>query len=391
MRFDAHRMQFQGSGLFAEVLRQEVDKSDIQLFNDILDWAEQPGQPSDQLKSGIVALSNAYSTLPEPVDALYADREAVREVILEKEPLSNPRHEWAAILNRLPGEQTRAIEALDTLSALMQKYVFEVQESVAKTSAANNRESATQLRELLRAAPWTGLYAVHESMYHGDFASFRMINQLADACATSFLVNYEFRSFINLRNLLQQWVETETHRRALLVQIALLAYRIDHSAYPETLAELTPEYLAKDIFDPYSGSAFIYQPGGLELPLMIRNYQDGPDRHEIPASTPLLWSVGLSNSRLEEVADFLGDDMEYGGGSYLEDSPNKLIEMGGELKLREPDPTAWREMYVLQSTEGGNFAYNNLVFPLPKIDEDESETTPQPDGNAEQGNSDSDP
>ena len=78
----------------------------------------------------------------------------------------------------------------------------------------------------------------------------------------------------------------------MLLQLALLAYRLDHEEYPESLAKLSPDYLAEVPLDPYSQEPFVYRSEGLDLPLSCENYRT------FSANTPLLWSV---SSRVQEL------------------------------------------------------------------------------------------
>jgi len=87
-------------------------------------------------------------------------------------------------------------------------------------------------------------------------------------------------------------------RRAVLIQLALRAWYLDHGALPQKLEELTEGYLAPLPPDPYTGRAYHYVLQGRrentrwgvgsewKLP-------GGQDRvRVVPQNTPFLWSAG---------------------------------------------------------------------------------------------------
>jgi hypothetical protein len=215
------------------------------------------------------------------------------------------------------------------------------------------------------------LLAIHPMTHKLHPEGYRGANRLAEACATSFLVAEEFRRAGNLRHLLYAYTNFETRRCALLVQLALLAYRLDYGQYPDKLTALVPDYLAQMINDPYSGRPFVYHPQGLDLPLVLGqyNYANAPPP-EIAAETPLFWSVGVENNKLMEFAHFpgdLGDDVNVTAGVYGGEgiSPAPIGEQPHLL------------VYKFQTQEGYGSA-NSLVFPLPKIDDVEESETEEP-------------
>ncbi len=372
LRLLGYKLRYQTSSQFAHELQANDSGSFTQTFAAILEWAQAPDQTSERLKAAIPTLEKFFKQLPPLTSVVYADRERVRQIILEIQPPSNQLNQLPTILNRLPGEQARALQALDISAALTREYIFQTQRLINATeNSIGNVEAATQLRNDLRSAPWTGMFAIHPIMDDLHPEGYRGANQLAEACATSFLVAEEFRRSGDLRHLLQVYTNFETNRRALLVQLALLAYRIDHGQYPDELAALVPDYLPQMINDPYSGKPFAYHPGGLDLPLVLGRYNDAnAPPPEIPAETPLFWSVGVENYKLMEFAHFpgdLGDDVNVTAGVYGGEgiSPAPIVEQPHLM------------VYKFQTQEGYGSA-NSLVFPLPKIDDVEETKTKDP-------------
>jgi len=148
-------------------------------------------------------------------------------------------------------------------------------------------------------------------------------------------VTQELDHRINLSKLLLQTLDAQARRTGLIAQLALLAYRLDHQRYPETLFELSPKYLRQGLRkDPYSDSLLEYRPQGFALPLRVASWHmKNIDNGKVPAHTPILWSVGFGNHQSRETV--------------------KAIQ--------------------LQTTENHPYYYRPLLlFPLPKIKPPES-------------------
>ncbi len=102
-----------------------------------------------------------------------------------------------------------------------------------------------------------------------------------------------------LASFKQSRLNRETFRLAARVALALEAWKLRHGSLPKTLDELVGPYLDRAPVDPYSGQPFRYFRDGLPLPLHWRQPQPflyySQDRtSEIPARTPLIWSVGAN-------------------------------------------------------------------------------------------------
>lgn len=376
LRLLGHMLRYQTSWQFAGMLRAYDEGSYTQTFAAILDWAQAPDQTSERLKAAIPTLEKIFAEMPPLTSAVYADRERVRQIILENQPPSNQQNQLPAILNRLPGEQARALEALDISAALIKKYVDQIQPLINATAyPSGNVEAATQSRIDLTRVPRTSMFAIHTATYEHHLEGYRAASRLADACATSFLVAEEFKNSGNLRTLLNNWTDFVARTRALSVQLALLAYRLDHDKYPDTLAELVPDYLPSMINDPFSGKPFQYQPQGLDLPLIRNNRFEGGILPSIPAGTPLLWSVDLSNNHLEESLVLMRDN------EFVDYKPDGIY--GDELEPAndqtvETEDDKWLKFYRFQPAYRASSSSNFLVFPLPKIENSQKSETQDP-------------
>lgn len=369
LRFLGHKLQNQLSWQFDHILRLYTpggnykEFSGTDLFGTILDWAQAEGQTSERIKEAIIALDRAFTELPRPRDAIYADRERVRRIIREEEP-PNSNFQLAAFFNRLPGEQARALRALDILTGQAWSYAATIEQLIHGTSQMEpyGAAKAGQLRNDLRATPWSNLYAISPQMFDRDRYGYRTANQIADACATSFLVANEFENSGNLRSMLIEWTDFIVQARALSVQLALIAYSIDHGAYPETLDALVPDYLPKMIHDPYSGEPFHYRSEGLNLPLASRSELASHPLPDITADTPLIWSVGLGNNVLKEFFEYDAEAEweNWGmGGEFGTEPASDVIEQQDNFG---------RQIMGFEPTEGyRGVSMRRYVFLLPKI------------------------
>ncbi|HBO45931.1 MAG TPA: hypothetical protein DD670_18820 [Planctomycetaceae bacterium] len=81
--------------------------------------------------------------------------------------------------------------------------------------------------------------------------------------------------------LTENRIDEEMHRRALVLQLALAAWRREHGSLPKTLDELVGTYLDAVPVDPYTGKPFAYYPegrqdAGLGVPMGMEAYDLGP-------------------------------------------------------------------------------------------------------------------
>jgi len=93
----------------------------------------------------------------------------------------------------------------------------------------------------------------------------------------------------------EQRVMQETRRRAVRLQLALVAWELEHGALPDRLEQLAGGQIAQLPLDPYTGRLFLYWPAGVSTPArdgVLPWGQDTDARREIAPFTPLLWSAG---------------------------------------------------------------------------------------------------
>ncbi len=341
---------------------------DTRLSKKLLPWAKHSSQSSEQIKSAIGMLETLFASVPNPREEILSAFVRTKNIILEKElprSINEKNAQYFAFLaNKLPWERERALCALEYFATQALNYVDAVVSRSQKTLPTQNPAA---VRELLRLAPYSVLFAINEIVFHSSQEDFYRACEWTYTGNTSFLAAKEFGNSGNFSSFLLNWANSETRRRALLLEIALLAYRLDHEEYPETLDELVPEYLAKMPMDPYSGVEFEYRVEGLEYPLLYRK-DNQVDWSELPADTPLFWSVGVDKSELEVLENYVPSPSEtleeFEGGGYGGVGGFYGTLPASEIIVDQPiDPG--KTVYKFRETEKGFYSHSNLVFPLP--------------------------
>jgi hypothetical protein len=315
--------------------------SDLQLdfYADVLAWAAHPGQTSDRLKQAVVDLQHVFARLPSPRDPVLANREHVRAVVMDGQPSRRypATRQLYYFLNSLPGEKQRALRALDLLTTQSLNQVDAATALAVGEGSQLGMGQTETVGDLLRA--WRREIPAEAH----DGRNKERIQELRQAFSTSFLAESEFDYVDSTWN----WVAEETRRRALLVQLALVAYQLDYGTYPQTLAELTPGWLPAPITDPFSGESFVYRPEGIPFNLIVNDFE------VIPPNTPMIWSVGFDNPELVEAqpADFLRQAYE--------------TELAPERQVIAQRMAAGERYFYLRGTQrGGSIRF---VFPVPKL------------------------
>ena len=342
----------------------------------ILAWAQHPDQTSENLKKAIRDLQEVYANYPKMRDAVLADHLQIRDVLLEKEParfFHEKNKTWKSYLpflaNKLSWERERALQSLDILTGLRLNFIDHVTTLLGKRSHREDRRYASQkklsLIQALNFPNWQSNKSVNESAYQNDWDAYTAAQHFHRLCRTNYLLADEIQSRVDTPSFLAASINAEVAHRGLLLQLALLAYRLDHDEYPESLEDLSPEYFADVPFDPYALRPFEYRPDGLDLPLRLSG------RPDTEPNTPLLWSVGRSQSGLwktlaekqghgEGMGGYGGEmggygEMpgEYGGGFYGSEEPQE--------KRSEPEM-----VYALHISGSYWGTPETLVFLLPK-------------------------
>lgn len=332
LRMSAHLRSGQPATIFIRQLRREQE-----ILQRIGQWAVSDKRTNDERREAIEKLQAFFSSRqPSLESALWADRALIHRVITGKEPplvLSEPPVSNAIYLaflaNELPWERERALAALDILTY----------QNVSEASSLT-------LTSRLHKSDVSGLNSIHLRRWLQPGLSQRgaFEGELRQAAETSYLLRFEYDARVPLHELFREYLNTETSRRAVLIKIALVMFRLDHGEYPANLTELVPDYLDHELLDPYSMQPFHYELGGLDFPLVVSYGRGG----EIERGTPLFWSVGPYNARLiQSERDASNRDETDLGAERVEDiKPYYHLE--------------YDNVWV------GGYHSTDLIFPLPK-------------------------
>ena len=332
LRMSKHLRSGQPSVVLIDQLQQEQT-----ILERIGRWATAEGRTKEQLEAARDKLIDYFHSRPDLQGALAADHFLVRHVLTGQEmPISlaispaSPMVYLAYLANQLPWERERALRALDLITLKNIDDAGKLAENLADMKV---RElGVSTLRRWLRPRyPVSGvnLPAAWELAW--------------PAAATSYLTSLEYNARVPINDLYRVHCDTEVHRRAALIQIALAMYRLDHGEYPPRLTDLAPKYLDPLPIDPYTRQPFQYASVGLDLPLRSSAYANF---ERIDANTPLFWSVGAGNSRLKQR----------NSTSWESDEEQPDVDM------RAISETA----YELQSDEPAWWNDPALVFPFAK-------------------------
>jgi hypothetical protein len=152
---------------------------------------------------------------------------------------------------------------------------------------------------------------------------------------TSLLLRLELQDRRSVADDMCQIADDKVIHEAFKLQLALVAYRLDHNHYPDKLDEVAPDYLSRVPFDRFSGTSFQYEPHGVS----------GSFRGAVE-NIPFFWSVGRFNGRLEKSP---------WQPTESEDAASKSADDG------QPE-----SRFSIHNTEAVDFQSTELVFPLPK-------------------------
>ena len=284
---------------------------------------------------------------------------SLREILLGKQPSNLLTKnagisEYATVLaNELPFERARALKLLEYLLVIRTAHWHEVvmladqdqlqrlaRDKLAQLGTSALPEYGRTIRGRVQLAYESSFEPLLQETVRGrDYPPYSWLR-------TSALLREELQQRGPFGRWLQSVVDGQVATWGLRQQLALIAYKLDHGSYPASLDALVPDYLPFVPIDPYSGLPFEYRPHG--LPLEFRC--DGGADSNLASKTPLLWSVGPGDARLQVAT--------------VVEPVNPVTDPSKET------PDVRRDVCVLQSN-GLWYAAQPLVFPLPKIGEKE--------------------
>jgi hypothetical protein len=291
LRFSSHLREGQPTTVLNRQLFAEQD-----ILREIGRRATSGMPTKDGLLEAIAKLNAYFASQPIPALAIIADRQLVRNVILEKDLpliLADPNRsrfvDLAYMANKLPWERRRALQALDLMTAQQIRWLNGLVECLTTGKSNEWPHSADQFRENLAS-----------NLANETPTGYSILGRPAD---TSFLAALEFTARVSPWSLYEQLAAAQVDRNGTILQLALVAYRRNHDAYPESLDQLVPDYLEQVPIDPYSGTPFLYRPKGVDR-IVSGVYVPPHYDARIEPSTPFFWSVGRFNlNKLIQTTD----------------------------------------------------------------------------------------
>ncbi|MEX2141176.1 MAG: hypothetical protein WD894_18065 [Pirellulales bacterium] len=283
LRMSVHLRAGQPSVVVLDQLEKEKS-----ILQQIGAWAARDNRTNGERRIAIGQLIDYFRRLPWLPETVIADHVLMTNVLRGHTPSlvlakkhQSPLDHLAYLANQLPWERERALLALNAITRqnVSDADALEVNLPTLYASRLDSLFARRWLRPRY-ASGWTEKWLIAQP-----------------AAATSYLARLEYQTRVPVHEFYRAYFNSQTYRRAALLRIALAMFRRDHGAYPTLLTELVPDYLDQVPLDPFSGQQFVYRAAGLELPLHRRNWSNF---ERIEANTPLFWSVGAGNARLEE-------------------------------------------------------------------------------------------
>jgi hypothetical protein len=297
---------------YVETLRNQLWIDEDRIW---MQWAVAKGQSAQRVRQVVEELGDIDRFWPTPTDGIINHFLRAREVVRGRVPpsfLSTRHHsleDWLPYLaNRVPGEAARAELALEILAGEAAEFVSRAYARLApanEAAAARWRQDLRRLQYIsrpdLRIGPPT---FVIDLLPDRDLNRRRLqlrVNRVV-AAQSSYLAVEELRFVPFLSRAASGWIDSLARRRVERVRLALIVCRLEQGKYPESLAALSPNYLAAaDYYDPFAAGPLQFRHDGFELPFL----QYFAYRRLHPPHTPLLWSIGMSALTPTERSTFI--------------------------------------------------------------------------------------
>ncbi|WP_197528610.1 hypothetical protein [Aeoliella mucimassa] len=286
----------------------ETDRRNSKLLEQ---WIAAPGQSASRLKVAAAMLAEIEQQLPKAEDrVLAAYIEAAQSYELRDPMQYSPKtvaFETAASLDRLPGEHARGEQALKVLAELALR-------RVRLAERLTGEATSFYVQPAFRASPPP----------HGELAMTLALNQtrLVEShrlASSSYLATGYWYGSDSLTSVLLQDFAAKTYLRLEQCRMALVAYRLDHGSYPESLRDLNPNYLPAGVpLEVIGGQSFGYEPNGFAAPVVVSSSNQAVWGDFVAmAGEPVIWSAGLSNfTPYENWTHFAPDSPEEDLGGY---------------------------------------------------------------------------
>ncbi|HUT90508.1 MAG TPA: ABC transporter permease [Thermoguttaceae bacterium] len=265
----------------------EADRVERYAYDCLASWAAHSEQTADRIRDAIARLAPIQEQMPSPDDAIKSDHVFMEWLLAGDVELGetgdlqigvpmDQANFFLILARRLPWESARAHRVMRLFTSLELEYLGDVESAVQGNRPVNVSDH-----------PLNDLAQVTLS-----YNTFPM---------NSFYV-YQPRSEL----LAWKYLRMETRRRAVLVQLALAGWNVEHGELPKRLEDLAGAFFDQLPMDPFGGRPFQYsregQPGSIR-DLDPWRYEDDPQALEpgadviVRTSTPYFQSEGRDRRR----------------------------------------------------------------------------------------------
>jgi hypothetical protein len=280
IRFSAHLRNRSPSPLMVE-----ADRVERYAYDCLASWAAHPGQTAERLGEAIDQLGELQKGMPSPADAIKLEYLVRKQIVdgdldVTEVPDAYPRvpPDRASfsllVVQWLPWERARTHRVLRLSASSELQVVDSVEAAVRRNQPVTIPDpSVADFRWELVRHNTLPLYALYEPQ--AEWLAWR-------------------------------YLRMETRRRAVLLQLALAGWEIEHGELPKRLEDLAGTFFEQVPLDPFTGRPFQYFPEGQPERILDedpwRHFGEprppGPSAEVIVrAGRPYLQSDGLSRRR----------------------------------------------------------------------------------------------
>lgn len=287
-------------GLFGEFLGNSIEQM---VFDRLFFWGAHENQTPDRIRAAIDHIDKLTALRPMTAEILDEYGELSARLFSDGDswsPFGGPATLSRALVRWMPWELTRSKR---TLALFAKLDIGDVE--AAESALAGERQPADAWYYEQPYARWKVEQLARTSLFFGFDSR-----------------NESFHGFS--RSLVDSRRQAVAYRRAARLVLAAEAWRLEHDALPDTLAQLEADGLNPMPADPYTNKPFEYAQFGLRARVSSNNAR------LITPQTPLLFSPATPRGDylLERIAS-LRRDSDDGTGPTPDSSNNAFQSVSG--------------------------------------------------------------
>jgi len=319
-------------------------------------WAAHPAQRPELLQQAAERLRAYANSLPRPSAAVNVHFAVLRQTLGSKERFAwTLLHQWipdAPWTPALSWERARWRRQLNLANSFQYWYLKDFERAFERPRFACIGWWPQWPSSFARSLPAVPS-AIRRRFYAG----------VLDRYVT--MSRFEFGELpSDVRLPIVSSVGHETRLRALLINIELIRYRLEHGQLPASLDELRGTSSPEWLLDPWTGRDFGYKPHGVWGRIVLRNGET-----VLAAEKPFLWSAGPWNVQLRPSpypthrASSLSLD-EFTFVDVRDEVISSQLEPGSrsfeQIRMNWPAFPLWLQMWDV-----GQDSYGGILFPVP--------------------------